>query len=173
MLTSLDNAITQIQQQKKAFINTARQALGVSYKEIFDNFSHVEKIRIIGYTPYFNDGDVCEYRLSEVEVRLAPTGPIDMVCSNWSCKNVVGAADRHCSSCGRKQPTLEERADVYHDYYSLKKSDPTLSTVLESLYRKLRSIQDEIKEIYGDHAKVTIEMVNGQVATSVEEYEHE
>jgi hypothetical protein len=173
MLTAFDQAITQITQQRKSFVALAKKAMSAGFKEIFDTFPTVEGIRFVGYTPYFNDGDACEYSLGEITAKLTASGPLDMACSGYNCKNIVGNADKHCNQCGKKQPTLAERAEIWHDSYDLKKSDPALRSTLSLLDKKLRGIEDEVKEIFGDHAQITVSLKDGQVVFNVSKYDHE
>lgn len=173
MLTSLDTAINEINLQKAKFVELAKNAFSTAFKEVFTNFPCVTKIRFTGYTPYFNDGDVCEYRLSDVEVQLRADGPLDMTCSSYSCKNVVATDERFCSKCGQKQPTLQERADVWQESWGLKKTNPQLAEVVSSLYRKLCSIEDEVKAVFGDHKQVTVELVGDNVVLDIADYDHE
>jgi hypothetical protein len=48
----------QLQEEMQA---TAKQFFSEATKELFDKYPKLERFSFTGYTPYFNDGDTCEY----------------------------------------------------------------------------------------------------------------
>lgn len=51
--------------------NTGEDALKEAFKEIFDKHPSIYSISWRQYTPYFNDGDPCYFRVGEWEVEWA------------------------------------------------------------------------------------------------------
>lgn len=41
-----------------------------AYAELFEEFPSVSAVRWSQYTPYFNDGDTCEFRVHEIHVQF-------------------------------------------------------------------------------------------------------
>lgn len=55
--------------KKKAFQTEMRKALTEELKAFFDSNPNIDAIRWHQYTPYFNDGDQCVFRVRDVEIQ--------------------------------------------------------------------------------------------------------
>lgn len=53
---------------KAAFQEKATSALEAAFKEAFDSHPEIEAITWHQFTPYFNDGETCEFRVGEFYV---------------------------------------------------------------------------------------------------------
>lgn len=106
----------------------------------------VEAIRWRQYTPYFNDGDPCEFSVHDIEVKL------------------IGG-----------DPEAGDYEDGYVDAWSLKyyaeKSDEELPMGLLDAMKKWQSahIESVVRKNFGDHATVTADAEG----FSVEFYDHD
>lgn len=52
---------SQMETLKNQFRNEGKSLLEAAAKVFFDKFEHLKSFTVVGYTPYFNDGDVCNY----------------------------------------------------------------------------------------------------------------
>lgn len=114
---------------------------------------NVHSVKWTQYTPYFNDGEPCIFRVNEVGVRLDPA-PVD----------------------------AEEDYDEYLDSYEMVKypngyrGEPvpipgceSVWPVVTELNEALPHLEDFLEESFGDHATV----VATQAGFEVEFYEHD
>ncbi len=53
---------------KKSFMAEMKQAFMEGSKELFKQCPQIASFEITAYTPYFNDGDVCEYSVGCYEI---------------------------------------------------------------------------------------------------------
>jgi hypothetical protein len=66
---SLKEIQAELDRLKKEYSKTASEVLEEGFKDIFAKYPEVETISWTQYTPYFNDGDVCEFGInSDVEI---------------------------------------------------------------------------------------------------------
>lgn len=119
----------------EAKISAMREEFKVLFKErvdmLFGAVPDLEAIEIIQYTPYFMDGDVCEFSISSVSF-------------------------------------YDE--DDYDQDWDYDFDSPVEQQLLkDALLRFIRSNDELMKSMYGDHAKITIT----REGTEVEEYDHE
>jgi len=118
---------------KKAYDEKLRKegeaAVKDAFKDIFDKFPELEMIWWTQYTPYFNDGDTCVFRVHDFyAVFPDPASPDDEVDYN----------------------------DDYNDSWSLKSSkDPRkkeIGQAIDELESELP--RDVMLSVFGDHVKV-------------------
>jgi hypothetical protein len=66
---SLKEIQAELDRLKKEYSKTASEVLEEGFKDIFAKYPEVETISWEQYTPFFNDGDVCEFGInSDVEI---------------------------------------------------------------------------------------------------------
>lgn len=69
--------IQDIMAKKKAFqeelVASGKEALKQEFKKTFDAHPELLAIKWRQYTPYFNDGEPCTFRVGEFEMKLATT----------------------------------------------------------------------------------------------------
>lgn len=118
----------------------------------------VEAIRWQQYTPYFNDGDACEFRVGESYVKL------------------VG----HDEGGDYDDGFLNSYDDTLREYIGTPEykwrnepakpgSDPSLAEVFKAFVIENGSFDNMLLDAFGDHAKVTV--TKEQI--EVEFYEHD
>lgn len=61
----------QIAELKDKLNKTGEQFLVKNFKEVFNNHPKLEEVRWSAYTPYFNDGEPCEYSSDHLSPELA------------------------------------------------------------------------------------------------------
>lgn len=70
---------------QKELTEFGKAALSEEFKKVFDAHPEIKAIRWTQYTPYFNDGETCEFSRHDLEVRLTDTAE-DEFESSWSAK---------------------------------------------------------------------------------------
>lgn len=127
-------------------------------KDIFDTFPCVRAIRWAQYTPYFNDGDPCYFRVREARIAL-----------NEDFMENLQASERQC---------LYEDQDSFLGFsYRLDDHPDTSGTrmlkkignALEEFQGVLNNLSETMEETFGDHQQITITR-NG---VKTEEYNHD
>jgi hypothetical protein len=124
-----------------------KKALNELLMDFFATNTDVEALQWTQYTPYFNDGDSCNFSVHEPEVKFF---------EGKSPKEI--AADEDNSDYGRQG---------FVSRYSI--PEGTLRESVRELSNTLSSIEDVLEEALGDHLEVTATR-NG---VEVSEYSHD
>lgn len=163
----------QYEEARKQLNGQATDAFKEFASDIFAKFPGLESFGWTQYTPYFNDGDACEFSVNaDYESGLYINGSsedygdededdADLECSK--CGRYLEPGTGFCPSCGTAVP---EPAEVVPEFGLEEESKARKEIVL-----MMRNFADEILEdIYGDHVKVTIHR-NGKA--DIDEYSHD
>ena len=143
---SLSEVAKQVETAKKALQADVRGAFEGAVKDYFSRAPEGCSFVWSQYTPYFNDGEPCYFRVNEVEVRVPLT---------------------------EGETRAEE--DDYGDRYAWGDNDQSenLSKDLQEDALAISSFierQDDLMEtLYGDHAIVTL----SAAGASIESYDHD
>jgi hypothetical protein len=65
MFDSLNNMIREFEALQEAFRIRGQEELKKVFKEFFEKAPEIKVVRWVQYTPYFNDGDPCEFRVCD------------------------------------------------------------------------------------------------------------
>ena len=146
--SELRKKIKAFEQTRKDLTKTLKTELTSILKdEIWDKFPKLESFAWTQYTPYFNDGDTCEFGVRNDEIDITYNG-IDF--------DYVGQYS-FTSYKGESQDTEEARQPLFKECY-------------EAINGLLKSIPEELyKEGFGDHVRVTV-TANG---VDVDDYDHD
>ena len=176
---SLTQLINDYEAARAEFKTKAQSAMKASFKEVFDLFPEITTIRWTQYTPYFNDGDTCEFSVHEPVVTNLTgedlddvtaygeyDGPRDDVYTGYG--DPGRDAEFFCTSSvsGTHYRTLELRAPAAFD------TKPAGAVEkLTQLLVQLQSgaLEDLMKDTFGDHVTVTATR-NG---FDIDEYDHD
>lgn len=156
------SAWTQILERKKeldALIKAeGSDAIKGRFKEIFDEFPAIKKIGWTQYTPYFNDGDACEFSVHEI---------------NFKAEGVLSGYED--SDPDEDENYLELWPDTYCLYEwngSGRKDRKWLYPFSEALYNLNIEIQQNYEVLlsaFGDHCQVIV----SKDEVTVTEYSHD
>lgn len=149
----LNNLVSNFEAFHQEFMAKAREQFNITIKEIFDFIPEVTYVTWTQYTPYFNDGDTCEFRVGDISFTNASKEELDNV--------YYGEYDGEDESvfvypCWRKEevPLTEEQKKVIDDFTKICNS---------------RTFEDIMLFTFGDHVRV----IGSREGFSVEEYEHD
>lgn len=137
-----------------------KKMLATEFNQFFEANPTVEAVQWTQYTPYFNDGDSCEFGRNDMSIKIS--GKIKVV-------NYKGEEQEIGGDEGGNDD------DGFIDQYELcsdRNKDPgtaALGKALKKLETALSDIDDIFLDTFGDHVEVTCTR-NG---FDVEEYSHD
>jgi hypothetical protein len=132
---------------------------------------HIVAFRWNQYTPHFNDGDVCEFSVNDLEVQFDQViaGKGDVVAKETEDDEDEDSGD--WVQFGEYGDSMEEyfteRKDVLN-FEEIDKLESAVSSAYE-IHERLQGMDDALLQAFGDHTEVTVTR-NG---IETEEYEHE
>lgn len=174
-LETIKEKIEAIKQQKEELTAQLRKDFAPMLQPLFEKSNG--KIKSIGwtqYTPYFNDGDTCEFGINIDYPYVNGESVYDLEILNEN-KHVKITEEneeevkKHSEKIGYrwlKNNTIGQGGYLPNENY-----DQELDSLVEEFKSVLSSIDDEFyKDLFGDHVIVTVHS-NGTVET--EQYEHD
>ena len=126
--TALEGIRKNYEEYKQKFIIEAKEKLSESFKEVFEKYPEIESIKWQQYTPYFNDGDECIFRVCDTTVTVAGK-EIEGYISKWA---------------------MEYDKELEDFLY--------LNSVLTLINKTVASgsFEDVLKEMFGEHSEITV-----------------
>ena len=135
---------------KKAFSAKATNAVNEEFKKIFDKYPELTCIKWTQYTPYFNDGDTCEF------------GVYDWYISNGDPALVSAWGEYDDGS-----DDVPDEIFVYDSYYDKTKKYIDIWDLEKFAGTEIGS--DVFYSAFGDHCRVTVT----REGIDVEEFDHD
>jgi hypothetical protein len=156
-------------------------AVKEAFKELFDAYPEIRSVVWTQYTPYFNDGDTCEFSVHEFDVNLVPGEDLKNKIS------VIRTAQIEAASRGdySKAQSLKKEADKLEarfnsdddDYqygetrYELRRSGHPRGEQIAKAVTDLAAElpEDVLESVFGDHVVI----VATRQGFNVSEYNHD
>lgn len=146
-----------------------KDVFAAAIKELFDKYPlHLAQIYWTQYTPYFNDGDSCEFLVQEVyvngtEIYDYDYDPIDCVRSLYTPEELEFRTNW--------KPDHAKRYD-YLDFET--GLSPERIKIFDEVEAEVKAFMglfdsDDFEYMFGDHVKITIT----KLGINVEEYSHD
>jgi hypothetical protein len=156
-MTTLDKIKAELdafEAKKKVFVEELRKEFPTMFKELFDKSEKIESFGWTQYTPYFNDGDSCEFNVYAEYPYVNGDSVDDCDWYDWKVKYYL-------------------KGDK--DYVNLLVDNPGLDIELHKTIDEFKDVinsipEEFLRDLFGDHALVTI-YKNGTV--EVDEYDHD
>ncbi len=145
---------------KQKISDAARPYLEKMLQHYFDENEEIKEIFWTQYTPYFNDGEACEFSVNEVCFILhADEEPCDYEGTYLWRKETL---EKH----GKDDPILE--AYGQQRYLELRE-------VRNELNKSISYIEDEVLQVlFGDHVRISANKNDeGKVKIEIDEYNHD
>lgn len=169
----LDKLIDEYNEKKrelqKLVGEKGKDLLQKEFDFFFEEYPEVEKIEWTQYTPYFNDGDPCVFRVGELAFTLKNDENTSAYIGEGSILR-LGSYIESAAQRGEKWALDDQK--IYETNCKLVGGKERL----EEIYNKEReisemidSLEEWLEVIYGDHVQITVTK-NG---TDIEEYEHD
>lgn len=128
LLEKIKSELSAFEQTKRQLIEELRNKFPGMFSPLFEKYPQIESVSWRQYTPYFNDGDPCEFRarVDDIEVN------------------------------GKDLYDFEEYASSYYREKEGRESNE-LEKGVEAFIEVLTQIPDDFyKDLFGDHVMVTI-----------------
>jgi hypothetical protein len=171
------------EEKKQAFVAELRNEFPSMFTELFAQAPKLKSVSWTQYTPYFNDGDSCEFSAHTDSLYINGSryddddedGDEDAISVNpciyvtLKTEEDVRINKEMCEKTGR---TWYLKAGIGKDGLAPNpKYDADVDRVSSEISEVLESIPDEfLKDLFGDHSKVTI-FANGTI--EVDDYDHD
>jgi len=169
-LETIKEKLAIIAKQKKEMVEALRKDFAPMFKEFFDKSNGL--IKSIGwtqYTPYFNDGDECVFRVnSDLDYGLRFNDETVDETDLITISEYV--AVKYLKNDGSYEKWLDKYPEDKIDPIK-HKNQLDLIKILNEVSEVLKSIpEDFMKDLFGDHVEVTVKS-DGTIET--EEYKHD
>jgi hypothetical protein len=152
--TKLKEAKQRIEEAKKTIKETAKDVFKELTAELFEENQNLVSFSWTQYTPYWNDGDVCEFdaNIDYPSVKIKTDGGKIVRFNDYETVEV-------------------DEDEIEYEVEDTEKYDRMCEKLVTKVAKILKNFDnDDFKMMFGDHVEVTVDR-NGKVRTS--EYEHE
>lgn len=163
-----DDLIAEQQALRAKFQTEAQAMFKDTMKEFFDKNPGITALKWTQYTPYFNDGDTCEFRVNDVYFTNAPADELDNISawgeyegeddSVWVTHNIV-----YVLNSGRKY-----YEDEVAKILAAGGVDVDSCNLIDKMIQS-SEMEEIMKEMFGDHVAVTAT----RDGFDVNDYEHD
>jgi len=148
----------EIKKLKKEMLEASNKIFTDLTKTIFEDHPKVKSFGWNQYTPYFNDGETCEFSANIDYIQINGE-PVDE--SDWINETKI----TNYGTWNREKREYEGRTEVPNLDY-----DPELAAASDEIREFLSNFdEDFFMSQFGDHAEVTITAEG----VSIDEYEHD
>lgn len=119
-------------------------------KPFFEDYPSINSFTVYAYTPWFNDGDACEYSVyfGEFKKINGKTEDFDSIGAKWSYGEDAG-------KFFFKEKDLQKKTESFH--------------VIQDLF----SDRDLVYHIFGDHMQIVISRDGENVSVDAQEFDHD
>jgi hypothetical protein len=186
-LEALKTTISNLQALRKTLQEQAQAGLKDAFKQFLVAFPQVKVIVWSQYTPYFNDGEECVFRVNEpifspaspdtdadrpydfeeLEDDLAPFSTYH----KWSYKEVPNPHYKPNSPYSKPTYNKQDQDLGYKD----SRMTPELEKAMDSIACLIQSdeLEDAMRSAFDNHVWVKAYLKDGEVVFDVEEYDHD
>lgn len=171
-ITELEECTAKLEQVKTTATALGKKIIGDSIKRLFAEYPNVKSASWTQYTPYFNDGDTCEFsaHIDYIDMTFERNGEEveeEEVYGNYYKDAIEAGNDVFVDkqvydgydSVNRTSKYREETVTVYPEY-----------KFAYELQRVLTACEPYLQDVFGDHCRVII-MAPGKI--EIQEYDHD
>jgi hypothetical protein len=182
VLEKIKAELAAFEEKKRAMLAEIQKEFPVMFKDLFSQAPNLKSFGWTQYTPYFNDGDTCEFSVHLSYPYINGENDDDYDDDNESSISIkvheykkletdedVRINDEVAEKAGYswyKGKSIGDEGLCYNPKY-----DADAARVVSEINSVLNDIPEEFfKDMFGDHVKVTLHS-NGEI--EVEEYDHD
>jgi hypothetical protein len=142
------------EEKKKALVEELRKEFPTMFNELFEQSARIDSFTWRQYTPYFNDGDTCEFGVYADDPNINDEDIYDIEWYDWKYKYHL-RGDKEYANLLTDNPNIDlVECQLVDDFTKVIEGIPV----------------DFLKDLFGDHCLVTIHR-DGSI--DVTEYEHD
>lgn len=190
-LNNLKSVVDDFNVKFENFTKTIQEDLEKEFQKIFDAIPELGLITWNQYTPYFNDGDECVFRVNDifaVHKEVFDDEEYSEYCTSYSFDDdlsgylMIGykfpVSDEDIAEYEKLPEEMKERSymkEKIKKTLELSQDEKEKLLLLKDFIETLESIPDDImKTIYGNHVDIKIKRgYNNKIETIIEEFDHE
>lgn len=163
-VTAITEEVNKLCEAKRRILKEkAEPAFRRMFDQYFEAHPTVTAVRFTAYTPYFNDGETCEFGVNSVTLQTNEVVMKPKYVKKPRPKK--GNWDSGYDWVEEGEEPVPQ--DEWLDEYTSKPASAKFQ--MPQLQRALEQLQDMIEEVYGDHNQFTIT----REGIEVEDYQHE
>lgn len=149
MFEQLNALSAKVEELNKHLKEEGKKALDAAFQDFFTKYPEVEQLTFTAYTPWFNDGESCEYGVGELNA--------------WGSGRPGGLTE--------DLPSVDSGDYPYegHSVWFMKDDACEFDQDIKILDKALDSLEDVVKMTLGDHIRVTVT----RKGMEIDEYEHD
>lgn len=182
MVTSIDELLKLKEEYQKRVREEGEGVLKLMFKDFFESNPQIDSVRWTQYTPYFNDGEPCEFGVGDAGVKVKDVNVLrENLRDSRLSKDIYESREstsrwggREHVKTGSRPYTDEElmeggdREDGYYESWHFKENS-SLNVPLGNLNGLLQRSSDILEMVLGDHVQVTVT----RDSIETEEYNHD
>ncbi len=178
ILEKIKDEISAFDQKRKALVAELQTEFPVMFKTIFEQAPKLKSFGWTQYTPYFNDGDTCEFGVhfdypyinganedydeSDISIKIFDYKKLETE-EDVRINDELAEKIKYNWYKGKK---IGEKGLCYNERY-----DEAAASAVDQIKQVMKSIPDDFfRDLFGDHALVTL---NSDGTVVVEECEHD
>lgn len=165
IITKIKAELAAFEEKKQAFIVELRKEFPTMFKDIFETAPKLKSVSWTQYTPYFNDGDTCEFSANVSDLKVNGCDYDDDDEDDISVKPVTYKKLMTPEDVEINKQLAEKYKYTWYKNYTIGQSgltynpkyDEAADLAVSSISDVLSSIPEEfLKDLFGDHVEVTI-----------------
>lgn len=168
----LDDARVIIEEAKKKLSYSVNETIDTSLAYLFNKYDDLKEINVVGFVPYFNDGDPCIFGIHDITVTVA---------SKFADTSATKEEDDYSVWDDDEDSVWDDDEDDYkifhldvfgglgykdNEFYDDGSQWSSFSRDINALVNFFYSNVDVLNEVYGDHFELYI----NKDGVEVEEY---
>ena len=154
VLEKIQAELKVFEEKKKALVEELRKEFPTMFNELFEQSARIDSFTWRQYTPYFNDGDSCEFGVYPDDPIINGEDLYDTDWYDWRYQYHL-RGDKEYANLLTENPKI----------------DLTECQLVDDFIKVIEGIpEDFLKDLFGDHCQVTIHR-DGSI--EVNEYEHD
>lgn len=157
-IQSLDEIREKISELKKELVGKSTEIFTDFQKEIFDKYPQLKSFGWSQYTPYFNDGDTCQFSANTDYIKINDEWVDD---SEWICEKIT----TNWGKWNQEHRVYEGRVEELNPKYNeeLAKANDEIVDFLSKFDN------DFYLSKFGDHSEITIT----KDSMTIEDHDHD
>lgn len=165
--SGLKDLIASFESLQKNFMEQAQSALKVEFAKFFELYPEINVIQWTQYTPYFNDGDECTFRVNDIYTGFVKEDSLDDI-SDYG--EFEGHLENGWTNSSWSTKYIVESMREYDPDITVARANEVAEACVQ--LNKLvggDAMEDVCRAVFGDHVRVRAT----KDGFDIQEYEHE